>query len=316
MVLKRTAPSNQHLPDFRSLFESAPGVYLVLTPDFTILAASDAYLRATMTRREEILGLSLFKVFPDNPDDPNASGVSNLRASLERVLQNRVADAMAVQKYDIRRPESEGGGFEERYWSPVNSPVFDDSSEIIYIIHRVEDATEFVRLKQAGAEQDKLTEEVRKRAEQVEVEVYVRALELAEANNKLRRANEELGRLFEKTKELDLLKTQFFANVSHEVKSAESAPRALRALERWRPDVLVSDLGMPGEDGYDLICKVRALPAERGGAVPAVALTAYVRPEDHERAISAGYQMHVRKPVDPTQLATVVASLAGRIRNP
>src|SRR5688500_11056629 len=114
-------------PDFRALFESAPGLYLVLTPDpnFMIVAVSENYLRATMTRREAILGRGLFEVFPDNPDDPSASGTSNLRASLNRVVRGRVPDPMAVQKYDIRRPAAEGGGFEERYWSPVNSPVFD-----------------------------------------------------------------------------------------------------------------------------------------------------------------------------------------------
>ena len=111
------------------------------------MAVSDAYLRATMTRREEILGRHLFDVFPDNPDDATATGVSNLRASLTRVLQHRAPDAMAVQKYDIRRPDSEGGGFEEQHWSPVNTPVFGVNEEIIYIIHRVEDVTEFVRLK-------------------------------------------------------------------------------------------------------------------------------------------------------------------------
>src|SRR6516164_858765 len=105
-------------PDFRALFESAPGLYLVLTRDLRIVAASDAYLRATMTTREGILGRDLFDVFPDNPDDPAADGVRNLRASLDRVLENRLGDAMAVQKYDVRRPETEGGGFEERYWSP------------------------------------------------------------------------------------------------------------------------------------------------------------------------------------------------------
>src|SRR5439155_3517152 len=98
-------------PDFRALFESAPGLYLVLTADLKIVAASDAYLRATMTKREEILGRGLFDVFPDNPDDPHATGVRNLRASLDRVFANRVPDTMPVQKYDIRRPESEGGAF-------------------------------------------------------------------------------------------------------------------------------------------------------------------------------------------------------------
>src|SRR6266403_714120 len=81
-------------PDFRTLFESAPGLYLVLTPDLTIVAASDAYRHATMTKRAEVLGRKLFDVFPDNPDGPRATGVRNLCASLDRVLENRAADAM------------------------------------------------------------------------------------------------------------------------------------------------------------------------------------------------------------------------------
>src|SRR5438094_2933979 len=100
-----------------------------------------------MTTRAAILGRGLFEVFPDNPDDPAATGVQNLRASLDRVLRHRAPDTMAVQQYDIRRPETEGGGFEERYWSPVNCPVFDRAGELAYIIHRVEDVTDFVRLK-------------------------------------------------------------------------------------------------------------------------------------------------------------------------
>jgi PAS domain S-box-containing protein len=172
-------------PDYRVLFESAPGLYLVLTPDLEIAAVSDAYLKATMTKREAILGRGLFEIFPDNPDDPNATGTRNLRASLERVLKKRVPDTMAVQKYDIRRPESEGGGFEERYWSPVNSPVL-VNGEVAYIIHRVEDVTEFVRLKQTGSEQHRVTEELRTRASQMEAEILRRSQQLQEANNQLR----------------------------------------------------------------------------------------------------------------------------------
>jgi PAS domain S-box-containing protein len=134
------------LPDFRALFEGAPNLYLVLTADLTIVAVSDAYCRATMTERAQILGRGLFEVFPDNPDDPGATGVSNLRASLARVLQFRRPDAMAVQKYDIRRPDSEGGGFEERHWAPLNTPVLNAAGEVAWIIHRVEDVTEIARL--------------------------------------------------------------------------------------------------------------------------------------------------------------------------
>ncbi len=180
--------------DFRLLFESGQGLYLVLTPSFTIIAVSDAYLRATMTERNQIVGRGIFEVFPDNPDDPGATGVRQLRASLEAVLRTRQADTMAVQKYDIRRPESEGGGFEERYWSPVNSPVTAPNGEVIYIIHRVEDVTEFIRLKQAG---EKATHALLTRSEQMEAEIYLRAQELAETNRKLSAANHELAKLYE-----------------------------------------------------------------------------------------------------------------------
>ena len=183
-------------PDFRALFEAAPGLYLVLTADLRIAAASDAYLRATMTKREAILGRGIFDVFPDNPADPAATGVRNLRASLESVLRSGRTDTMAVQKYDVRRPEAEGGGFEERYWSPQNSPVAGPRGEVCYIIHRVEDVTEFVRLKQAGREREELTRTLQDRAVQMESEIYLRAQEVAEANHRLKTANAALGRLY------------------------------------------------------------------------------------------------------------------------
>ena len=113
--------------DFRRLFESAPARYLVLSKDLTIVGVTNAYTHVTMQMRERMIGRPLFEVFPDNPDDPGADGVHNLRASLDRVRREKVADTMAIQKYDIRKPESDGGGFEERYWSPVNTPVLDDN---------------------------------------------------------------------------------------------------------------------------------------------------------------------------------------------
>jgi CheY-like chemotaxis protein len=94
-----------------------------------------------------------------------------------------------------------------------------------------------------------------------------------------------------------------------QVADAASAGEALEQLESWKPDVMVADIGMEGEDGYALIRKVRALPKERGGTVPALALTAYARTEDRLRALSAGYQEHLAKPVDRIELATALESL-------
>jgi len=186
--------SDKHVqvPDFRTLFESAPGLYLVLTPEFTVVAASDAYLKATMTTRDKVLGRGIFEVFPDNPGDPHADGVKNLRASLNLVLEGRVPNPMPVQKYDIRRPDSEGGYFEERYWSPVNSPVLGSKGELAYIIHCVEDVTEFMRLKKLGTEQQQLREELRTSAEHMAAVVFERERQLEEVN---RRRLESIGRL-------------------------------------------------------------------------------------------------------------------------
>jgi signal transduction histidine kinase len=171
--------------DYRLLFESLPGLYLILTHELHIAAASDAYLHATRTRREEILGRYIFEVFPDNPGDPAASGVTNLRRSLELVLERQRADSMAVQKYDIVRPDADGGGFEERYWSPVNSPVFDAGGRLVYVVHRVEDVTDFVRYRQ-GQPELPVSPAAALSAHPLSPEVYLRAQEIQRANLELR----------------------------------------------------------------------------------------------------------------------------------
>jgi PAS domain S-box-containing protein len=103
--------------------------------------------------------------------------------------------------------------------------------------------------------------------------------------------------------------------VGSEVILCRSVEEALIALEQHKPDILISDLGMPDEDGYSLISKIRALPSEQGGHIPAAALTAYARAEDRMRVLRSGFQFHLPKPVDSAELVTVVASLAGRAYN-
>ncbi len=187
-------------PDFRKLFESIPGLYLVVkadSPRYTIVAVSDAYTRATLTKREEILGRGLFEVCPDNPSEPATHAVRNQAASLEEVIRTRTSDTRAIQRHDVRRPPESGGGFEERWWSPTNSPVFDASGALTHILHEVADVTEFVRLKSAGAERTQQTEALRARADEMEAEILERGQELERANRELRRLNEELTSFIE-----------------------------------------------------------------------------------------------------------------------
>ncbi len=109
----------------------------------------------------------------------------------------------------------------------------------------------------------------------------------------------------------DMLKTML-TTCGAEVLEASSATEAYDAIKRMRPDILVSDIGMPGEDGYSLIRRVRELGEQEGGRVPAISLTAYTRTEDRIRALASGYQVHVPKPVELPELAVAIASLTGR----
>lgn len=131
--------------DYRTLFDASPTPLLVVRPpDWVIVAANDARLKITGTTREEQIGRRLFDVFPDDPDDPEADGVRNLSASLQRVVATHKADAMPVQCYSVRGAD---GVFVERWWSPVNTPVLDREGRVALIIHHVEDVTEVVRLR-------------------------------------------------------------------------------------------------------------------------------------------------------------------------
>jgi len=141
--------------DYRAFFENAPGLYLIVDRDFNIAAASDAYLGATLTTRDAIVGRNLFDVFPDDPNDPSADGAGNLRASLTRVRKLRQPDPMPVQRYAVRRAD---GTFEERYWSPVNLPILDGAGEVRWIMHRVEEVTQLIA-QQPADELQRLTDQ-------------------------------------------------------------------------------------------------------------------------------------------------------------
>jgi PAS domain S-box-containing protein len=139
---------------FRALFDASPMPLLVLAPpDWTIIAANEARLRVTGTRREEQIGRRLFGVFPDDPNDPHADGVQKLTASLERVVRTKSADAMEVQRYDL---VDANGQFVQRWWTPINTPVLNDDGVVEYVIHRVEDVTEVMLMRGEAQARDQV----------------------------------------------------------------------------------------------------------------------------------------------------------------
>jgi signal transduction histidine kinase/ActR/RegA family two-component response regulator len=196
-------------PDYQALFESAPVSYAVLDPELVFVAVSDAYLRDTMTVREQIIGRGIFEVFPDNPDDPDGTGTVNLRTSLERVCRDLVPDTMAVQRYDIPRAEAAGGGFEARYWSPACSPVTSPDGRLISIFIVVQDVTEYVRLNEREARHIELTTSLQERTQRMEADIVSRSQELQEANRVLRAA--------------DAAKNEFLSRISHELRTPLNA---------------------------------------------------------------------------------------------
>ena len=194
------------------MFESLPGAFAVLDPDLRIIAVSDAYLEVTMTTRAGILGRALFEVFPDDPDAPQRDTFAAVRASFDRVRRDLVAEPVAVQRFPIRRPEAEGGGFEERYWSWVSVPVLGPGGGLACIIVRSEDVTDYVRLRQQETENKQL----KLRTAQIEAEILARSREVQDANQALHDANQALRAASE-------AKNQFMSRVSHELRTPLNA---------------------------------------------------------------------------------------------
>ncbi|MGW5427360.1 PP2C family protein-serine/threonine phosphatase [Streptomyces sp. NPDC004059] len=217
---------NDEAIDYAGVFQALPGMVALLRPDLLFADANEEFLRAAGRTREQVLGRYLFDVFPDNPNDPGASGMRNLAASLTRVVATGERDTMALQRYDVEHPDRPGE-WEERYWSPVNAPVFGPDGRVVLVVHRVEEVTELIRARgRPGGG----------RARVLEAELYTRARELQEVNERLRQAHAR-----EREVALVLQKAMLPAHrqVGHH-----------RAAVRYRP--AVGALNVCG-DWYDLV---------------------------------------------------------------
>lgn len=174
--------------NFEALFKSSPNPYVLLDPSFNIAGVNEAYLQVTMREREELIGRNMFDAFPSDPD---SEGHRQLRASLERVLQEQVPDHLPLIKYDIPLPN--GQGFEERYWSATHTPLFNQNGELTFILQHTVDVTELHRLRVLartsvlGAGPSAL----------IETDVLRRAQAVQEANQTLKEQQQELRGLFE-----------------------------------------------------------------------------------------------------------------------
>lgn len=180
--------------DYQKLFVELPGLYIILSTDFTIIDVSQKLAEAAETKRSDMIGKNLFEVFPENPNDLTADGQPNLKYSLNYVITNKSTHTMAVQRYDVKIAE---GIFEERYWSPINKPILDENGAVAFIIHRVEEVTDFVLLSEETGKTLQQNSELENQIKLMKIEVIQRSKELETLNAELDR------KVIQRTKHLE-----------------------------------------------------------------------------------------------------------------
>ncbi|MEU9052466.1 SpoIIE family protein phosphatase [Streptomyces sp. NPDC048384] len=171
---------NEKPIDYEAVFQSLPGMVALLTPELVYADANEDFQRLSGRARADLVGRYIFDVFPENPNDPAATGMRDVRASMLRVVATGERDTMALQRYDVE-DASLPGHWEERYWSPINAPVFGPDGQVAFVAHRVEEVTELIRLR-GGTSGDS-------RVRVLEAELYTRARELQELNERLRQSH-------------------------------------------------------------------------------------------------------------------------------
>ncbi|MFA9462469.1 response regulator [Thiohalorhabdus sp. Cl-TMA] len=276
--------------DFQDVLEASQDLYALVAPDppdFTLLAARDGYVRSAMRPREELIGRSIFDAFPQNPEVPEGQGGSVLSASFERVLRNKQTHSIGTFRYDAPDPQSPAQ-FAERYWSPRNIPVLDGEGEVRYILHRVDEVTDFVLRERFQAPR---TSNVRGSKEGKHVLI-------AEADPGRRHYLEQL-----------------FTTQWH-VQTAASAREALDEIQRHMPDVVFTGMDLPDLQGDELTKMLRQ--ESHTSDLPVILTLAKASPRQFREAFRAGANEVVSGQASARELiARAEAQVAAaELRNP
>jgi signal transduction histidine kinase len=296
--------------DYERVFEASPSPMAVLTSDFAFLAANAAYLRVTGRGLGDLVGRNIFDAFPSNPDEPDepeAHGTEFLRASLERVVATGERDTMAMQRYDVE-PTDRPGEFEERYWSPVNTPILGPDGKVMMIIHRVEEVTAFVQQLHRPRDGDGARAEL----EAMVTDVYVRSRELQELNERLRQTHSReretasaLRRAFEQQR-------RFVFDASHDLRNPITGLLSRLEVALSDPDAepqqILRSLLMDAERLNDIVADLLEL-ARLDTAVPVPA-----EPVDLGRLVVEELEDRVLSVPVTVQFDTQVIVYVSRIR--
>lgn len=133
-------------PDFQALFEQSPANFVAVDAELRVVAVTDGYLAMTMRTREQLVGQNILEAFPDDPSDPDSRGTETLRGGIEEARTSKqVCSVPGIVRYPVKRLDSNGGGFEERYFTAINAPIVDANGDVAYVIHGNEDVTASMR---------------------------------------------------------------------------------------------------------------------------------------------------------------------------
>ncbi|MBF0365612.1 MAG: response regulator [Oligoflexia bacterium] len=267
---------------FKKLFAFSPGLCWIVRPDpphYSILTANDACLKTLKVVHNDIVGRSLFDFLPENSSYAKSTWMAKLRISLDRVRQNKVIDHLKVQKFYVRRPKEQGGNLEERFWSAMNIPVFDEKDLLSAILYHMEDVTEFISFKNVD-ESDLEKNETRALSVNTSKALVLIMAQDEEVNRSL---CETLGKDFQ-------------------IVSVKDGREGVDKVALLHPDLVITDEGLPGMSESEMIQLIRAQHGPGHGQIPIITLKEKVDKELCFKLQNQMIQDYLLKPFESEEL--------------